>query len=93
MTDIIEVDEDANHNPNDNKGRLPSIKRWSLPECEGLGCDMLEVVLAAGVAHECVKLKDEPQNQWKKACNGLWDKERGCFEIMKSQREASSCDT
>ena len=40
---------------------------------------MLEVVLVAGVACEYVKLKDETTNQWKKACNGLWEKERGIF--------------
>ena len=42
---------------------------------------MLEVVLAAGVVHQCVKLKDEPTTQWREACNGLWDRDRG-----------SSCD-
>ena len=79
MKEIIEVDGDTNPNANNDKGRLPNIKRWLLPECEGSWCDMLEVKLVAGVACECVKLKDEPKSQWKKACNVLWDKERGVF--------------
>ena len=79
MTDIIEVNGDANTTHNNNKGRLPNVKRWLLPEHEGLRCDMLEVVLVARVAYQHMKLKDEPINQWLKACNGLWDKERGMF--------------
>ena len=79
VMDIIEVDGDAITNHDDNKGRLPNVKRWLLPEYEGLRCDMLEVVLAAGVAYQCTKLKDEPTNPWRKVCNGLWDKERGEF--------------
>ena len=71
MTDVIEVDGDTNTNHNNNKGRLPNVKRWLLPEHEGSRCDMLEVVLAAGVACQRMKLKDEPTNPWRKVCDGL----------------------
>lgn len=47
---------------------------------------MLEVVLAAGVACQCVKLKDEPTNQWRKVCNGSWDKEIGVFRNYKETK-------
>ena len=65
MTGIIEVDGDTNNSNNNENGRLPNIKRWLQLEHEGLRCDILEVALAAGVACECVKLKDELTNQWK----------------------------
>ena len=81
MSDVIKVYGDANSNNNDNvkHARLPTLKKWLQPEHEGLRCDILEVALAAGVAHEHVKLKDEPANQWKKVCNGFWDREGGVF--------------
>ena len=82
MTDVIEVD--ANTSNNNNKPRLPNVKRWLLPEYEELRCNMLEVVLSAGVAHQYTKLKDEATNPWRKAYNGLWDKDVG---VLRSHEE------
>ena len=81
MTDVTELDGNTNNN---DKPRVPNTKRWLLPECEEARCNMLEVVLSAGVVHQHMKLKDEPTNQWRKACNGLWDKNVG---VLRSHEE------
>ena len=92
MSDVTEVDGDANDNNNNNEKhtRLPELKKWLYPENEGLWCGMLEVVPVTGVACENVKLKDESTNQWEKAHNGSWDRERGSSVIAKNQKVTSS---